>query len=690
MKRRTTVAFLVFLIACLGGTAAFDPRKPPPTLQKPVTESIHGVSLIDNYRWLEDQDSPGTRAWIGEQQAYTQAYFNSLAGRDEIRRQMAQLMRVDNYELPFLRGELYIFERNPANKNQNQLCLRRGPKGSDEILVDANALSTPGHEVTIRLLDVSRDGRLVAYGIQEGGDDEVTLHLMDIKTRTEKDEHVGKGRIYAVSLLPDNSGLYYSKTLAEGTRVFFHKMGETNDLLIFGDGFGPNTFVAGQVTYDGRWLLIGAQTGWGVKSEVYAMRLGVDSRPKPFITGLDGQFDPNYYRDHIYVVTTWKAPNRRVFDIDLNQPAQAGWKEIIPEQNDNIDSATIVGGKLVLNYLHDVKSRVRICSLEGKFERDVPLPAVGSVAAVGGEPDQTDAFYSFSSFVYPRTNFRYDVSTNQQSVWWQSSVVSHSDEMNVEQLWYESKDKTKVPMFVVHRKDFKRDGTARCLMTGYGGFDVSLTPHFSEMAAYWVNNGGVFALPNLRGGGEFGEKWHKAGMFGNKQNVFDDFEAAAEYLETNGYTRPSRLGILGGSNGGLLMGAALTQRPALFGAVVCEYPLLDMMRYDQFKVAKWWVPEYGSAEKADQFSYLLKYSPYHHVEKGTAYPAVLFVTGDADTRVDPLHARKMTALLQSATASGRPVLLKYDTTSGHSGGTPLEKQIDDNADVMLFLSHELQ
>lgn len=299
-------------------------------------------------------------------------------------------------------------------------------------------------------------------------------------------------------------------------------------------------------------------------------------------------------------------------------------------------------------------------------------------------------FYVFQSFAFPPTIFEYRVPMGSQSIWWKSPLNGHSDDVLVKQVWYESRDKTRLPMFLVHKKDLKLDGSARVLMTAYGGFDVSYTPGFDEMAAYWVEQGGVFALPNLRGGGEFGETWHKAGMFEKKQNVFDDFEAAAEYLEKNGYTGPSRLGIEGTSNGGLLMGAAVTQRPDLFGAVVCRYPLLDMVRFDQFKVAKWWVAEYGSAQNKDQFPYLFKYSPYHHVEKGVKYPPVLFVTGDGDTRVDPLHARKMTALMQASTGSSNPILLKYDTTSGHSGGKPLDVRINDTTDIVLFLNNQLR
>ncbi len=663
----------------------------PATPQKPVTDIIHGISITDNYRWLEDQKSAETRAWIAAQQAYTEAYFKPLPGREQVYRRMSQLMRVDSYELPTVRGNRQFFIRHPADKNQNQLCLREGPTGKNDVLVDANLLSSSG-PVTVRLLDVSRDGSLLAYGIQEGGQDEITVHFLNIDTRQTLSEIMPKAIYLGVSFTSDRAGLYYSKKLPEGIRLYFHAMtaDPASDKLIFGKGYGPQTFVEGYVTCDGRWLIVVASTGWGVKSDVYAMRLGRDETPKPVITGLDGEFLPDYFEDHMYVTTTWKAPNRRVFSLDLNLPEQANWKDIVPEQRDHIESASVFGGKLVVSYLHDVTSRAAIYNLDGKHESDLPLPVLGSVSDLRGEPNQDKMYFAFESFAFPETIYQYTFKTGSAAVWWKAAIPGSFDDFVVKQVWYESRDKTRIPMFIVHKKGLKLDGTARVLMTGYGGFDISYAPHFNNLAVYWLEQGGVFALPNLRGGGEFGETWHKAGMFEKKQNVFDDFEAAADYLTKNGYTRPSRLGILGGSNGGLLVGAAVTQRPDLFGAVICMNPLLDMVRFDRFKVAQWWVSEYGSAQDENQFRYLFKYSPYHHVEKGVKYPAVLFVTGDGDTRVDPLHARKMAALMQASTGSSNPILLKYDTSSGHSGGKPLDARIEDNTEFTLFLNRQLQ
>ncbi len=694
VQRRFTLAgaasLRVLIFTSVACAASFNAQAPPRSMQRPVTESFHGIMITDPYRWLEDQGSANTRAWIAAQQKYTKSYMASLSGRDEVRAQLAKLMRVDSYQPPTVRGERQFFQRKPADKNRNQLCLREGSNGRDQVLVDANAIRG-SQPASVRLLDVSQDGRLLAYGIQEGGQDELTLHLYDVSAHRDRRETFGKARFMTVSLLPNNGGFYYTKSLPEGCRVYFHWLGTDmrQDEEVFGHGYGPEKFVYGASTYDGRWLLLQVVTGWGVQSDIYVMRLGRDTKPHVLVSGLPGEFSPAYFNDQLFVMTTWKAPNRRILRINLLHPAPANWKQIIAECSDHMESATVIGGKLVINYLHDVASVLKTFSLDGKSDGDVALPSLGTIADVEGEPDHPEMFYAFSSFTYAPAEFRYNVNTHEQKIWWKAPVIDHAEDVVVQQVWYESKDKTRIPMFLVHRRDFRQDGSARALMTAYGGFDVSLTPVFEEEIAYWVDQGGLFALPNLRGGGEFGESWHRAGMFGQKQNVFDDFEYAAEYLERNHYTSASRLGIEGMSNGGLLMGAALTQRPDLFGAVVCEYPLLDMVRFDKFKVAKWWTAEYGSAENKDQFSYLYRYSPYQHVEKGGKYPAVLFVTGDGDTRVDPLHARKMTALLQASSNSGRPILLKYDTASGHSGGKPTDVKIDDATDVMLFLQHEL-
>ncbi|MFZ0821983.1 MAG: prolyl oligopeptidase family serine peptidase, partial [Candidatus Acidiferrales bacterium] len=375
----------------------------------------------------------------------------------------------------------------------------------------------------------------------------------------------------------------------------------------------------------------------------------------------------------------------KVMVADVANPGKDHWREFVPESDAHIEGTTLVGGKICVNYSRNASSQMRVFGRDAKLVRDVTLPTVGTASPLFGRWASVETFYEFTSFFTPGTAYRYDVNTGEQSVWSKSEVPVNSDQFTAEQVWFNSKDGTRVPMFVAHKKGLKMDGSASALLTGYGGFNVSETPSFSSSAVVWMEQGGVYAVATLRGGGEFGEKWHQAGMMEKKQNVFDDFIGAAEYLIAKNYTSPSKLTIRGGSNGGLLMGAMITQRPDLFAAVVCAFPLLDMLRYQNFLVAKYWVPEYGSAEQEVQFKYIYAYSPYQHVKAGTKYPGVLFITGDSDTRVAPLHARKMAALMQASAGPGRPIFLKYDTEAGHSGGTPVTKQVEDGTDSLMFL-----
>jgi prolyl oligopeptidase len=392
----------------------------------------------------------------------------------------------------------------------------------------------------------------------------------------------------------------------------------------------------------------------------------------------------------LFLETNWKAPNGRVLATPVGQPGtRERWMEIVPERPYALESAAAIGDKLILSYLENASSRVVMVTPGGAPVREIALPAIGTVTGIAGDWNSNEAFYGFTSYNQPLTWYRFDVATGDQKIWFQPNLPMDPTKFDVQQVWYESRDGTRVPMFLFHKQGLKPDSNTPALLYGYGGFNVNLTPAFNSTALVWAELGGIYAVANLRGGGEFGEKWHEAGMREHKQNVFDDFIAAAEWLIGNHYSSPSKLAIEGGSNGGLLTGAALTQHPGLFGAVICAVPLLDMIRYHEFKVARFWVPEYGSAEDSSQFEYLYNYSPYHHVDKGRQYPAVLFVTGDSDTRVDPLHARKMTALLQASTASAKPILLYYDTKSGHAGGKPVSRLIDDATAELVFLTSQL-
>ncbi|HWO00897.1 MAG TPA: prolyl oligopeptidase family serine peptidase, partial [Blastocatellia bacterium] len=501
-----------------------------------------------------------------------------------------------------------------------------------------------------------------------------------------------RARYSGFSLKADATGFYYTTLGKEGPRVYYHVM-ETKpggDRKVFGDGYGPETIIGSTLSDNGRYLLMVVSFGSSAdKSEVWVQDLESGGPITPIVKDIPARFSPEIAGDTMFMHTNWNAENGKVLAVDLKKPARENWREVVPQNQFPIEGFSAAGGKLFVQYLENVSTRIKVFDPYGKALGDVKLPGLGTASGLGGEWTKDEAFYTFSSFAQPTIIYRYQVSTGKQEEWARSKVPIASDQIEVKQVWYESRDKTRVPMFLVHKKGLKLDGARPVLLTAYGGFNVTLSPAFSAIAALWAEMGGVFAQPNLRGGGEFGENWHKAGMLGKKQNVFDDFISAAEWLIKNNYTSSAKLAIRGGSNGGLLVGAAMTQRPDLFQAVECAVPLLDMIRYQNFLVARFWVPEYGSSEDSDQFKYIYEYSPYHHVKKGAKYPAVFFTTGDGDTRVAPLHARKMTALMQASTGSDRPILLHYDTKAGHSRGLPITKQIDDTTEELSFLFWQL-
>ncbi len=672
--------------------------KPPKTRAEPVTETINGVRVTDPYRWLEDQNAPETRAWIDEQNRYTQSILGSLPGRDAIHKRYEQLLRVDVIMTPTARGSRYFFTKRRAEQNQAVIYLREGLTGQDQVLIDPNSMSAD-QTTSVSVSNVSDDGKLMLYTIRRGGEDETELHVMDVDARRDLTDVMPHDRYFNFVLKPDKSGFFYSKYLytpthqAIGSRAYYHRMGTnpSEDREIFGSQYGPTESVNPDISIDGRWLILYVSHGSsGDKVDIFAQNLAENGQILPVAEGLNAGFEgAEVVNDHFYLMTNYQAPNWRVVDIDLRNPQPARWRTVVPEWTSVITSFSMVGGKLFVNYLENVNSHIKVFDPMGRLVREIKLPGLGNATSVSGRWDRDEAFYSFNSFAQPTTIYRYVPSTGRQTEWGRINVPVDSSQIETKQVWYTSRDGTKIPMYLVYKKGIQLDGNHPVYLTGYGGFNLTRTPTFSPTAVFWIEHGGIFAQPNLRGGGEFGERWHQAGMFQNKQNVFDDFIGAAEWLIKNKYTNTSKLAISGGSNGGLLVGAALTQRPDLFQAVVCSYPLLDMVRYHKFLVARFWTTEYGSADDPAQFPYIYKYSPYHNVKPGVKYPAVLFITGDSDTRVAPLHARKMAALLQASTGSDRPILLHYDTKAGHSGGLPVSKQIDDATDTMSFLMWQL-
>jgi prolyl oligopeptidase len=670
---------------------------PPPTEAKPVTETINGSTITDPYRWLEDQNAPATRAWIAEQMKYTEQYMEQVKIRPEIAKRLSELIRVETYSLPHEAGDHYFFTKRLPDENQASIYMRKGLGGPDQRLIDATKLSAD-QQTNVSIADVSKDGSLLLYALREGGADEESIHILDVNSGKEETDVLPKARYLGVSLTPDKKGIYYSKFLGQETEAFFHRIGTpvTDDPMIFGKSFNGETFGSMQlisvgVTDNGRYLVLDVNHGVPPKRvDVYVKDLRKADAPiQPIIHGLDYRFVPNNYGDDLYVLTDYEAENYRIVRIKLSDPAPEHWQTIVPEGKDVISEMSIVGGKLFATGLHDVVTETRVFDLEGKFLRKLSYPTMGAASTVYGREESKQGFYNFQSFNIPPTICRYDVESGKAEVFARPKVPFNSDEYEVKQVFYSSKDGTRVPMFVSSKKGAKRNGTTPTLISAYGGFLANLTPTWNPEYAWWMEQGGYYVQPNLRGGGEYGEAWHKAGMFEKKQNVFDDFFAAAQYLLDNKYTSPPRLAIRGRSNGGLLMGAAMTQRPEVFGAIWCGYPLLDMLRYQNFLIGRWWTSEYGSAENFEQFAYIYKYSPYHNVRPGVKYPAIMFNTGDSDTRVDPLHARKMTALMQADTGGDRPILLHYQLKAGHSAGVSITQLVNDTADELAFLWNEV-
>jgi prolyl oligopeptidase len=664
----------------------------PATRQDNVKEVIHGVEIVDPYRWLEDQDSAETRQWLAAQNAYTHSLLDGLPMRAGVSKRLMEMLRHDTVSAPQRKGNYYFFTKKRADQDLPGIYRRQGPTGPDELLIDPHAMSAD-HTTSVVIDAITADAGLMLYAVRRGGEDETELRILDLNAHHDMPDVLPRALYLGTSWKTDKSGFYYTLGRRDvGKRIYYHALGTDpgNDPMIFGEGYGPDTWLGAGVSEDGRYLLISVQAGWA-KNEVFIQNLVENGPIRPLITGIDAHFRPQFADDFLIVQTDWQAPHNRIIKIDLHHPQPERWREIVPAGPDAIEGFDLIGGKLFVNYLHNVSSRIAIFSLEGKPLGEVALPSSGSAAIFGGRWDQDEGTLSFSSYTTPPSTYRYSASSGKRDLWFRNPILFDSDRYEMEQVWYSSKDGTRVPMFLVHRKGLKPDGQTPTILYGYGGFNVSLTPDFNTGGAWWVERGGIYAVANLRGGGEFGEAWHKAGMLGNKQNVFDDFIAAAEWLVKNKYTNPQKLAIWGGSNGGLLVGTVLTQRPELFRAVVCEHPDLDMVRY--YKFTKNNNPpallEYGNAADPAQFKFLYAYSPYQHVQPATRYPAVLITSGDADTRVPPEQARKMAARLQASTSSGSPVLLLYDNKAGHSGGRPFSQIVDELSLKLSFLASQL-
>ena len=718
MTRRLTIGLILSLLcACsappapppqnlptASATAPATPAPPPgPPLarREAVTETLHGVEVTDPYRWLEDEKADEVQAFLSEHQAYTRKELDGMAWRGPLVSRLTELSYLELVSPPSRRGTRFFFSRRHKDKEKTVHYWREGREGKDQVLVDPNTLSDDG-SVSVRDVSISWDGRWAAYKKAENNADEANLEIMEVATGKIRDEEIIEGAKYATASWDATSrGFYYTRIPKKGTvpeadrpgyaAVYYHQLGTDpkTDRVVHEKTGDPKVFIQGDVSKDGRYLFVSKYYGWA-KVDVVYKELRRDEDWKPLAVGLDAKFYPEAHDGRIYVRTNHEAPRFRLMEFDPRKPALADWKEIVPQHPTAVlKHLHVVGGHLALNYLEKASSRITIADTNGKEVRTIALPGIGTVAGPAGHPDDDIAYYGFSSYTTPNTIYETSVTKGGDEPYFELEVPVDPEPYTVEQVFYPSKDGTDVSMFIVRRKDLKKDGSTPFILHGYGGFNISELPRFRASNFAWLEAGGAIALPNLRGGGEYGEAWHRSGMLGKKQNVFDDFIAAAEWLIDEGYTQRDKLAIRGGSNGGLLVGAVMVQRPELFRAVVCAVPLLDMLRYHRFGSGKTWISEYGSADDPDQFQYLYAYSPYHHVEKGTAYPALLMLTSDSDDRVDPLHARKFVAAVRYASTSGHPVLLRVEEKAGHGGGDMIKKRVQQKADTFAFLMREL-
>jgi len=671
-----------------------------------VVDTLHGVKVADPYRWLENEKSPAVKAWVKRMNHYTRQRLAGLPGRKKLSERLAELSYLDYQSAPRRRGRRYFYVRRHKDKEKEVYYWRQGERGKPRVLLDPNTLSEDG-SVSVKGVHVDYQGRRVAYKLSKNNADESTLYVMDVKSgRVSKIDTIPGAKYARPSWTPKGRGFYYTRLPVDPkiptadrpgyAQIYFHRLGTSyeQDRLVYDKTGDPRKFIWPELSRDGRYLFIYIAHGWS-QTEIHVkdLRRGRRAKLRLLARAPKGQkalYDAFAWKGRFYVHTNEGAPRYRMFRVHPRRLARKRWTEIVPEPKDAVlDGFVVRGNHLALRYLRSATTELRIHTLGGKLVRKVAFPGLGTASNLVGNPEDDVAYYSFTSFIRPTTIYRTSVRRGGRKLYFEVKLPIDPKPYHVEQVWYESKDGTRVSMFLVRPKALRRNGKNPVLLYGYGGFNVSLTPRFRASWFVWLEQGGTVAIPNLRGGGEYGEAWHRAGMGAHKQNTFDDFLAAARWLIQNDYTRPERLAIRGGSNGGLLVGAAMVQAPRLFAAVACHVPLLDMVRYHRFGSGKTWIGEYGSAEDPAQFKTLYAYSPYHHVKKGTRYPALIMMAADSDDRVDPMHARKFTAAVRWATTSGEPVLFRVEEKAGHGGGDMVKKRVASATDELTFLLHQL-
>ena len=675
------------------------PIEYPVARQVEQSDNYHGVTVQDPYRWLEDPNTDKTQAWIAAQNEVTQAYLATITAKDKIQQRLTQLWDYEKYSSPFKRGERYFYFKNDGLQNQSVLYTLKTLADEPQVLLDPNTLSTDG-TVALSGLSISDDGQWLAYGLSKAGSDWKEYLVRNIETGEDCPDRIQWVKFSGASWTQDNQGFFYSRydqpnpeTKLEDVnyyqKLYYHRLGtdQSEDTLIYHRPDQKEWGFSGGVTEDGKYLIISVWLGTDSKNLVFYQNL---EQPDSEVVELIGEFEANYSvidndGDTLWVQTDLAAPRSKVIAINLNNPSQEHWQEIIPEASETLQSVGILNNQFVANYLQDARSQVKIFELNGSLVREIELPGIGSVGGFGGKRADTETFYTFTSFTTPPTIYRYDMVTGASQLFRQPQVDFNPDDYQTQQVFYPSKDGTKIPMFIVCRRDIELNGNNPTYLYGYGGFNISLIPSFSVSNLVWLEMGGVMAIPNLRGGGEYGEAWHQAGMKEQKQNVFDDFIAAAEWLIENQYTCSSKLAIAGGSNGGLLVGACMTQRPDLFAVALPAVGVLDMLRFPKFTIGWAWCPEYGDPENEADFKTLYAYSPLHNLKADTNYPATLIITADTDDRVVPAHSFKFAAALQAAHKGKNPVLIRIETKAGHGAGKPTAKIIEEATDKWAFL-----
>ncbi len=667
-----------------------------------VFDTYHGIEVPDPYRWLEDPDSAETQAWVTRQNKLTAEFLATVTAGEGIKPRLTHLMNYPKYSSPYKEGDRYFFWKNDGLQNQSVLYMQETLEAKPRVVINPNLMSEDG-TIAVTITAVSKDGTLLAYALSRSGSDQQEVKIRNIDSGQDYGETLQWCRFTSIAWKHDGAGFFYNRFPEPNTvppedqtnynRVYWHKLrtAQAQDKLIYERPDNKELGFAPLITEDGKFLILHVYHGTDTKNRIYYLAVGSTSSFIRLLDDADARYDfIGNFNSVFYFNTDLDAPRGRIIAIDVNDPGRNNWRTIIPQTDDVIDYVALVDNHFVVAYMHNVHHQVKIYDLDGTFVREIPLPTLGTVSGLSGKQCETEMFFSFTSFLFPTTSYHYDFRTRKLTVFQKPGIDFDPSTYETRQVFCHSKDGTRIPIFITHRKGLRLDRSNPTLLDGYGGFNISIRPRFSVSTLVWLEQGGIYAVANLRGGGEYGKTWHQAGMLNKKQNVFDDFIAAAEWLIENEYTNPERLAIRGGSNGGLLVAACMLQRPDLFGAVVCQVPVTDMLRYHKFTVGRYWTPEYGSAEAGpEQFKYLYAYSPLHNVKAGADYPPILVTSADTDDRVVPAHAKKFVATLQAKATGKNPILLRVETKAGHGRGKPISKIIDEQADIYAFLSQTL-